>query len=245
MPTTVTGYTATRMKAIEDASIVSGAVLLDDLILTRNDGTTVNAGNVRGAQGIQGIQGIQGVPGIPGIAIVTSGTRPATPIDGQYIYETDTNSFLSWDGATWTLPNNVAGGTLAYGQRVTDIGPATFATSTDLDSTALVVSFTLSSTRRVRITGAVRSVSATAANARLILQIRRASDNGVIQEQVMSAHVATGVGGRGGQVVCAPLLAAGSHSFKLSALAADSASFTIGAATTYPAMFLAEDIGGI
>ena len=51
---TVTGYTATRMKDIEDAAIVSGTIIGDDLILTRFDGGTVNAGDVRGPVGPQG-----------------------------------------------------------------------------------------------------------------------------------------------------------------------------------------------
>lgn len=53
MPT-VTGYTAERMKEIEDNAIVSGEVVGDDLILERNDTTTFVAGNVRGPQGAQG-----------------------------------------------------------------------------------------------------------------------------------------------------------------------------------------------
>ena len=57
---TVTVYTAERMKAIEDASVVSGEVVGDDLILTRFDATTVNAGNVRGPQGDQGLPGLDG-----------------------------------------------------------------------------------------------------------------------------------------------------------------------------------------
>lgn len=43
---TVTGYTALRMKAIEDASIVSGEIIAGNLILTRFDGGTVDAGPV-------------------------------------------------------------------------------------------------------------------------------------------------------------------------------------------------------
>jgi microcystin-dependent protein len=45
------------MKAIEDGAIISGAVVGDNLILTKFDATTINAGNVRGPQGIQGITG--------------------------------------------------------------------------------------------------------------------------------------------------------------------------------------------
>ena len=48
---TVTSFTAARMAAIEAASIVSGSVVGDNLILTKHDGSTVNAGNVRGATG--------------------------------------------------------------------------------------------------------------------------------------------------------------------------------------------------
>ncbi len=48
---TVTGYTAARMKKIEDESIVDGVVNVNDLILARRDGTLINAGNVRGPQG--------------------------------------------------------------------------------------------------------------------------------------------------------------------------------------------------
>jgi hypothetical protein len=49
---TVTGYTAARMQEIEDSAIISGVIVGNNLILTRFDGTTVNAGNVRGPQGV-------------------------------------------------------------------------------------------------------------------------------------------------------------------------------------------------
>lgn len=75
---TITGFTADRMSAIEAASVVSGVVNSDHLILTKHDGSTIDAGDVRGpkgdtgpegaqgTQGPQGIQGIQGVQGPPG-----------------------------------------------------------------------------------------------------------------------------------------------------------------------------------
>ena len=180
-----------------------------------------------------------------GSPVVSSATRPSSPHEGQRIYETDTDKRLVYDGSAWTLPKNSAGGALHYQERTTDIGPATFATVTDLDSSLLVVNFTLASTRRVRITGYVRSVSASVANARVILQIRRASDGVVMEEQVVAGHSTVNVGGRGGQVVWSPLLTAGTYSYKLSGLAADSANFTFAAASTYPVWVLAEDIGGI
>lgn len=52
--TTVTGLTADRMLAIEAASVVDGDVVGDNLILTKHDGTQINAGSVRGPQGVPG-----------------------------------------------------------------------------------------------------------------------------------------------------------------------------------------------
>ncbi|HEY7418455.1 MAG TPA: LamG domain-containing protein [Ktedonobacteraceae bacterium] len=51
---TVTGLTADRMLAIEAASVVDGDVIGDNLILTKHDGSQINAGNVRGPAGPQG-----------------------------------------------------------------------------------------------------------------------------------------------------------------------------------------------
>lgn len=56
----VTGITAARAQEIEDASIVDGAVTGDDLILFRHDGTSLNAGNVRGPQGDPGADAATG-----------------------------------------------------------------------------------------------------------------------------------------------------------------------------------------
>ena len=92
---TVTGYTAARMKEIEDAAIVDGVVVGDDLFLTRYDGVQINAGNVRGAQGPIGSSTDTAVK------IVTSGTRPASPYVGLFIYETDTHYVFSWNGSSW------------------------------------------------------------------------------------------------------------------------------------------------
>jgi hypothetical protein len=39
----------------------------------------------------------------PGVC--TSSTRPATPFEGQAIFETDTDRMLIWNGTTWVIPN--------------------------------------------------------------------------------------------------------------------------------------------
>ena len=54
---TITGLTAARMLAIEAACVVDGEVVGDDLILTRQDSSTINAGDVRGPAGPTGAAG--------------------------------------------------------------------------------------------------------------------------------------------------------------------------------------------
>ena len=50
----ITGFTAARMLEIENNTIVDGAIVGDDLILTTFGGTDINAGNVRGPVGPEG-----------------------------------------------------------------------------------------------------------------------------------------------------------------------------------------------
>lgn len=52
---TVTGYTAERMQEIENSAIVDGNVVGNDLILTKFDGSTINAGSVVGPTGPPGV----------------------------------------------------------------------------------------------------------------------------------------------------------------------------------------------
>ena len=78
----VTGLTKGRMLAIEAGSVVGGEIVGDDLILTKHDTTTINAGNVRGPQGIQGIQGIQGDTGDTGPQGPIGDTGPIGPSGG-------------------------------------------------------------------------------------------------------------------------------------------------------------------
>lgn len=69
--------------AMAQSTVTTGTVTGDNLILTRTDGTTTNAGNVRGATGLTGPIGPQGPQGIPGeagpqgIAGPTGPTGPA------------------------------------------------------------------------------------------------------------------------------------------------------------------------
>ena len=56
----------------------------------------------------------------PGVC--TSTTRPATPFEGQYIYETDTDKTLFWNGTAWYPNWNTAWGFVAQNTLVTSVG---------------------------------------------------------------------------------------------------------------------------
>jgi microcystin-dependent protein len=61
--TTVTSLTAARMIEIEQASVVDGNIVGNNLILVTKGGAQINAGNVQGPTGAQGIQGPAGTAG--------------------------------------------------------------------------------------------------------------------------------------------------------------------------------------
>ncbi|QJD49604.1 hypothetical protein HWD32_gp26 [Gordonia phage Secretariat] len=57
---TITGFTAARMLAMEQATVTSGTIQGDALVLVTKGGQEIVAGNVRGPQGVKGDPG--GVP---------------------------------------------------------------------------------------------------------------------------------------------------------------------------------------
>lgn len=99
---TVTGLTAARMLAIEAESVVDGDIIGDNLILTKHDGSQVNAGSVRGPQGIPGPAGTDlavsnAVPVLDiGIINQIRAGRQLTPVDF-------TNMGLSAPIGLWNL----------------------------------------------------------------------------------------------------------------------------------------------
>jgi hypothetical protein len=66
----------------------------------------------------------------PGVC--TSSTRPATPYEGQMIYETDTDKVLVWNGTAWVIPNSPAQNPTALELITTTTWTA--ATSVNIDS---------------------------------------------------------------------------------------------------------------
>lgn len=120
--TSVTGLTAARMAATEDAAIVGAHISVDNLILEREDGGTINAGNVRGPTGITPVAGTW----TPTWGTIVPGTTGAVNL-GTYTYMGGANS-----GDTGLLTFRVsmkfgtAGATLPTGSTITCSTPSAF-----------------------------------------------------------------------------------------------------------------------
>lgn len=84
---TITGLTAERMQEIEAASVVDGEIIADHLILTKHDGTPIDAGVVVGPQGDPGPVGPAG----------------AAPITGDYKMSAQAADHIDSLGGTWYL----------------------------------------------------------------------------------------------------------------------------------------------
>jgi microcystin-dependent protein len=116
---TVTGYTAEKMKVIEDTTVVDGTISGDDLILVTRNGTPINAGNVRGPQGVPGPSGDAGSVELASpIGSITMFGGAAAPggwllCDGQSYVRTNYQAlfdvigiaFGSVDGTHFNVPN--------------------------------------------------------------------------------------------------------------------------------------------
>jgi microcystin-dependent protein len=83
---TVTGLTAERMLEIEGESVVNGEIISGNLILTKHDGTTIDAGPVLGPAGPAGPPGPAGGL-IPGEVRLWPGSSLPAPADyGKWVW---------------------------------------------------------------------------------------------------------------------------------------------------------------
>lgn len=84
--TTITGLTADRMLEIEGQSIIDGTIdPSGHLILTKFDGTTIDAGPAVGPIGLQGPQGTPGVAGVSSIpGEIKAWPNTVLPVQASY-----------------------------------------------------------------------------------------------------------------------------------------------------------------
>lgn len=173
------------------------------------------------------------------VIVCTSGTRPAAPVEGMTIYQTDDDKLLTYDGTVWNLPKNVVGGTLGYAEITAS--PATF--TTEVAVAGLSVNVTVAANRRIKITFMAR-VSNNTAGAGVWAHIKEGADyrgsgsmvpGGTNQPSILTFS----------RVLVAP--AAGAHTYSISVQTANGGTGTLTAGTdtafTIPAFILVEDIG--
>lgn len=125
---TVTGLTAERMIEMENATVIDGNVVGDNLILITRDNTQINAGSVRGPMG----------PAGPTFVVCTSSTRPSygSGDEGKAIYETDTKLIRVWTGSRFRLQEKVVCTSSTRPAMVSaDEGVKIYETDTDLEYT--------------------------------------------------------------------------------------------------------------
>lgn len=102
----VTGFTSARMLDIENNSVVSGSISGDNLHLTTRGGSTIDAGNVRGATGSTGATGSIGPTGPQGVLAIwqalhayTAGDWILTPLGEAVQSKTTRTSGSTFDSA--------------------------------------------------------------------------------------------------------------------------------------------------
>lgn len=165
------------------------------------------------------------------VAIVTSGTRPSNPYEGQLIFETDTNKLIGYGGVDWAPRDS--GGQIGYAQVVVNaVGVTTTGT------TIVSVGVTVGTGRRILITG--YAGVATVASANLSAQI--ALNEGATQLARADTYLPTSFTASPPMISYVSSPSAGAHTYSVVAYTSTGTS-TFVASATIPAFIIVEDIG--
>lgn len=109
------------------------------------------------------LSSVVGAQSIVRPGVCTSSTRPASPYDGQVIYETDTDRIAVWDGSSWVYKTHTVyprPGSVLNVASATKTDTQTTGSTTYIDITGLSVSITPSSTsNKVYVSGHVTAAA--------------------------------------------------------------------------------------
>jgi hypothetical protein len=191
------------------------------------------------------------------VVVCTSTTRPSSPPEGMVIYETDTDKLLTYVSAStgWVPPWNqpwgiiaaTAGGTSGYAYATVTTNSASFGTSMadiTFGGSALSLTFTAVSNRRLKITTRVKLTSSlTGSGSVTQVVVADGSNNtiGVVQQQSISASSSDDPVFIG-SVITSP--SSGSVTYKLRGYRVNgTGTITALASAADPMWMLIEDIG--
>lgn len=167
------------------------------------------------------------------IEVLTSGTRPSNPYEGQFIFETDTNKLVGYGGVDWA-PRD-AGGQIAYAQVTAgNSGAGVILVAT--------VGATVGTGRRIKVTGQIRQHTHSVVNGRTTLIVR---EDGVDRNAVLIIGHPTVAGNAtmGGNVMWIGSTTAGAHTYSIHMSPQDAGTISFFADASNPAYVLVEDIG--
>jgi len=98
------------------------------------------------------LSSVVGAQSIVKPGVCTSSTRPASPFEGQMIYETDTDKVLVYNGTAWKqVPTAATAGTVLQIVSATTTTPTANSTSTYADTTLTVTITPSSSSSKILI----------------------------------------------------------------------------------------------
>ena len=171
----------------------------------------------------------------PGVC--TSSTRPATPYEGQMIYETDTDKVLVWNGSAWYANWNLPFGVMALTTLTTND------TATTEKVTITSSSFTAIANRYYKITFFEGEIISTTATTYCQMRIRKGTTTAGTQLASATAYATTyPTAFSSGTVSVITTLSAGAQQV-VGTINFGAGTGTCASYATAPAYLLVEDIG--
>jgi hypothetical protein len=184
-----------------------------------------------------GLDSAYGIGSLKQGVVDSAATRPASPFEGQMIYETDTDKVLVWNGSAWYPNWNTAWGSVGY-VALTSLSQTGITTAVDI--TGATITFTAIANRRYKASWSLyTNTSAASATTNVILDEGATTLQQSTATASPTATIGTYVNG-----MYIGTHAAGSVTWKLRVqLQAGTGTISAEGGSTYPAVFGIEDIG--
>lgn len=174
----------------------------------------------------------------PGV-IDNTAARPASPFEGQVIFQKDTDQLLVWDGTAWvefsSALTKAPRGVMIFSTKITTDTGSTLNTETTIASGT----FTAVANRLYRMTYSESELTSSAASGSAALMLIKDGTT-----QIQASYVSIGTSEYMAQTITVTTtLSAGSHTLNARLVRAAPITLTASRSATNPAVFTVEDIG--